>query len=311
MPTPGRFRALTLLLAATTALAPVSALVVPAFAEDPEPAPAPVPEWKQTFERAYRLADGQVLKRVPPPHIPERLTYYRTEHQGQAQAIAEPPDSFLFFVEPDGTFHNWGMSFHGGKVPLKHVLTFPLQMESYEFEGPENLLSIDLIGDWVVRPRATREQKLAALARVMKESTGRLVTFEKREVERDVVVAKGQFKLAPLPGQGRGNQVYLYVDPFKPNDGGGGGAGDLPRFLDTLGTRVRLRVVDETDGPPPAKFGWEHQRSSYLSREPAGPERDRKLRALLDNVFKQTGLKFETARRKVPVWFLTEGPAAG
>jgi hypothetical protein len=273
--------------------------------------PAPAPEWKQTFEKAYALGDNQVLKRVPPPHIPERLTYYRVEHNGQAQAIAEPPDSFVFFVEPDGKFHNWGLSFTGGKVPLKHVLTFPLLMQSYEFEGPENLLSIDLIGDWVVRPQATREQKLAALSRVIKEASGRLVTFEKRDVERDVIVAKGRFAFKPLPEPAGGRSVVMYIDPFKPNDGGGGGSGDLARFLATLGTRVRNRVIDETDGPLPANFQWEHQQSSYLSRDPAGPERDAKLRALLDNVSKQTGLTFETARRKVPVWFLTEGPAAG
>lgn len=299
--------------AAVGALATFVRLVAAAPAQAPDPAAAaPVPEWKARFERAYRLEDGQVLRRLAPPHIAERLTYYRAEHAGQAQAIPEPPDSFLFFVEPDGKFHNWGMSFTGGKVPLSLVLTFPLGMQTYEFEGPANLLSIDLVGDWVVRPEAPTEQKLAALSRVIKEGTGRLVTFEKRPVERDVIVAKGRFALKPLPGARNDRSVYLYVDPFKPDDGGGGGGGDLPGFLKTLGTRVKQQVIDETEGPPPPEqFSWLHQRSSYLHREQPGPERDAKLRALLENVTKQTGLKFENARRKVPVWFVTEGPAAG
>ena len=38
-------------------------------AADP-PAPPPAPEWKQTFERVYRLDDGQVLKRSRRPTFP-------------------------------------------------------------------------------------------------------------------------------------------------------------------------------------------------------------------------------------------------
>jgi hypothetical protein len=114
---------------------------------DEPPARAPVPEWKATLERAYQLEDGQVLRRIPPPHIPERLVYYRAEHAGQAQAIPEPPDSFLFHVLPDGTLRNWGMSFHGGTLPLSHVLGHVLDLQSYEFEGSKALLSIDVLGE--------------------------------------------------------------------------------------------------------------------------------------------------------------------
>ena len=292
-------------------------LVTPTLAEPPAPAPAPAPaqapapEWKKTFEQAYRLEDGQVLRRIAPPHIPERLTYYRLEHAGQAKHIAEPPDSFVFFVEPDGRFHNWGMSFSNGNIPLRQVLTFALQMETYEFEGPKELLDLNLVGDYVVRPQAPAEQKFAALTRIVREGTGRQVSFEKREVEREVIVASGQYLYKPLDGNPANRNVYMYAGPFKPNDGGGGGSGDLTRFLETLGTRVKSRVIDETNGPKPAPFQWEHQSSAYLSREQPGPERDRTLRSLLDNVEKQTGLKLETARRKVPVWLVTEGPAAG
>jgi hypothetical protein len=279
-----------------------------------EPAPQtrpPVPEWKATLERTYRLEDGQVLRRIAPPHIPERLVYYRAEHAGQAQAIPEPPDSFVFHVQPDGTFHNWGMTFAGGKLPLDHVLSHVLELQSYEFEGSKALLSIDVEGDYVVRPDAPVEQKLAALTRIVKEASGRLVSFQKREIERDVVVAKGKYAFKPPAAAPNERAVVMYVGDYDRNSGGGGGSGDLPGFLKTLGTRVKVPVIDETEGSKPPEFQWRHQSSAYLEREQPGPAKDRKLRVLLDNIENQTGLKFETARRMVPVWFVTEGPAAG
>ena len=124
-------------------------------------------------------------------------------------------------------------------------------------------------------------------------------------------MAKGQYVFKP-PAEAPGERsVVMYAGEFDRNSGGGGGSGGLPEFLKTLGTRVKVPVIDETEGPKPAQFSWRHQSSAYLEREQPGPEKDRKLRVLLDNVGKQTGLKFETARRKVPVWFVTEGPAAG
>ena len=74
MATPLR-RVVIVFLLGTGAVAPALAFIRLSFAHaPPAAAPAPVPEWKQTFERAYRLEDDQVLKRMAPPHLPERLT---------------------------------------------------------------------------------------------------------------------------------------------------------------------------------------------------------------------------------------------
>jgi len=41
----------------------------------------------ETFETAYSLSEDEVLVRMVPPFMPERLVYYRAQHAGQAQAI--------------------------------------------------------------------------------------------------------------------------------------------------------------------------------------------------------------------------------
>jgi len=264
--TPNRFfTAVLVFLAASFAHADE-----PAVRARPQP---PVPEWKATLERAYRLEDGQVLRRIPPPHIPERLVYYRTEHAGQAQAIPEPPDSFLFHVLPDGTLRNWGMSFHGGTLPLSHVLGHVLDLQSYEFEGAKALLSIDVLGDYVVRPDAPTEQKLTALTRIVKDASGRLVSFQKRQIERDVIVAKGQYAFKPPAAAPGERSVVMYAGDYDRNSGGGGGRGDLPKFLKTLGTRVKVPVVDETEGPKPPEFQWITRRRRTWSASSRGRRR--------------------------------------
>jgi hypothetical protein len=131
-------------------------------------------------------------------------------------------------------------------------------------------------------------------------------------VDRDVVVATGKYHFTPIDGAYNRSSVHLFVGTLDPDEGSGGGSGDLPEFLRMIGDRTGVPVIDKTDGPPPTeRISWGHHRTSYLTREPAGPARDTKLAKLLDTVSKQTGLRFERARRKVPVWVLTEGPAAG
>ena len=55
----------------------------------------PQPEeqaWRKRFNEAYRLDEGQILKRIAPPFIPERMDYYKTEHEHQAEAIPRRKD---------------------------------------------------------------------------------------------------------------------------------------------------------------------------------------------------------------------------
>lgn len=279
-------------------------------------ADVPRPDFREVyraeFEKVYRLEKGQVLKRISPPFIPEREIYYLVEHEHQARHIRTPPDYFTFHFAEEKGLRNWGLGFGNGTRTLASVLENTLGMKSYQYEGPKALLSLDLAGDWVVRPDAPESEKLVALGRIASEAHGRLLRFKSREVERDVIVATGTFNLTPFDGAADKGSVHLFVGKPDADGGGGGGSGDFTKFLETLGTRVGLAVIDQTHGPPPIdRIFWRHDPSAYLSRESPGPAKDGKVTELLGTLSNQTGLKFERARRKVPVWLLSEGPAAG
>jgi hypothetical protein len=266
------------------------------------------PDWKAGFERVYRLELGQVLKRVAPPFIPERHALCVDHNHIQGK---DDPAYMIFHATPGGPLRDWGNAYGGdGKLPLRQVLAFPLGMAGHQFEGPDELLSLDLMGDWVVDPDAPLPAKLAAITGIIREAHGRLVRFERRQPEREVIVATGQFKFDPLPDLREPKLLHLFtgfIDPAR----GGQQTGTSEEFFQTLETFAGQAVVDETTGARPKELTWVAQTSAYLADKPAGPGRQRSRQELLDNVAKQTGMKFQVTRRKVPVWVVVEGPAAG
>jgi hypothetical protein len=258
------------------------------------------------LERVYKLEKNQVLKRVPRPYIPERMDWYRAEQKEQAALIPKGPDYMVFFWDDQKGLRNEAMGFGYEKLPVRHVLDTALKLNIYEIEGPNDLLALDVAGDWVVRREADTVQKLQALAAIIKAQHGRTVRFERREVPHEVIVAGGTWNFQPLKGTYNEKWVHLFSDKQDPNEGSGGGSGDLAKFLLALGDRTGSRIIDEVQGERPKMINWGHHRSSRVTDLPAGPERLEKLMLLLDNVSKQTGLKLEPVKRNTPVWVMTE-----
>jgi hypothetical protein len=258
------------------------------------------------LERVYKLQKNEVLKRVPRPYIPERMDWYRAEQKDQAALIPKGPDYMVFYWDDQKGLRNEAMGFGYDKLPVRRVLDSALKLNSYEIEGPNDLLSLDVAGDWVVRKDADTAQKLQALAAIIKGQHGRTVRFERREVPREVIVASGTWNFQPLKGSYNEKWVHLFSDRQDKDEGSGGGSGDLAQFLQALGDRTGIRVVDEVQGDRPTIISWGHHRSSRLTDLPAGPERQEKLMQLLDTVSKQTGLKLQPAMRNTPVWVMTE-----
>ncbi len=71
------------------------------------------------------------------------------------------------------------------------VLRLVIGLERQDYELPEDLLKLELPGDWVVDKHASKDQLLAALAQIIKRDMGKDVSFEQRDVERKVFTLKG------------------------------------------------------------------------------------------------------------------------
>ncbi len=259
---------------------------------------AKVPAWRARFERRYALADGQVLKRVGPPYPPERADFLLHESRGW-QNDTQHSEVFRW----DGQLRSWGQI---AVCRLADVLGFiVLDLRRGELDGPADVLKMPVPGDWIVRPGASKADELKALERILADELKTPVHFTQREVEREVIVAKGRYQFHALGDLPDERAVYLTTEALASKQNGGGGSGSLREMLDWLSDRVNRLIIDDT-GPPNEHVQWRDHLVDQAEELGADTESGRAQRKrLLENVSKQTSLTFHQERRKVKVWFIS------
>ncbi|RJP33794.1 MAG: hypothetical protein C4527_03710 [Candidatus Omnitrophota bacterium] len=253
--------------------------------------------WKETFYAVYRLHDNEIMKRIPPPFIPERREYYCNEESSQAELIPNGP--LLFVFHWDETLKRWGMSFGGETTPLLQVLTFALGISRYDIEGNEDVLNINMPGDWIVRKETQTAERIKALETIIQKELGEPINFELRDVEREVTIVSGRYQYHPLTGfdsdQDR-DVIHVFSDASQIREGGGGGSGTLHEFLTKLGSFLNHHIIDEVESSA-MELSWRWRQ--YRPQDST---------ATLDGYFKtlakQTSLQFRKEKRTVPVWFV-------
>jgi RNA polymerase sigma factor (sigma-70 family) len=261
-----------------------------ATAAAPAPAPSTAPiDWRARFDAVYRLDEGQVLKRIPPPFIPERTRYF--DQRNLSQMFDMRGGICVFEVE--GGQAEWNRWTGHQPATIETLLKFCAGVPTYKLEMDEFDRMEALEGDWVIRKGATEDQCIAAIAREIGPSLQWAIGFEKRTMDRDVFVARGGYKpTAPPATPNEPPMITLYLDkPGKPDNHN---AGDVHALLVTLGETMNTEVVDETDDPKQQGVFWINNVSAGVT----GPFREK----LLHNVTAQTGITFTPARRPREAW---------
>lgn len=262
-------------------------IVLPAASTQPTSAPA----------SDYVLSPGEVLARVVNPGGAQR------------KALLGPfgdrnPTSIV--VEYDGkpTLQSQTYSSTPGQS-LEGLLTSVVGLSTFDFEGPRDLLNWEISGDWVVRPHASVDQRMAALESVLRQQSGRKFHFEKRKVKRDAIIATGTFHFQPIDDPKWKDGVNLYADKLNQPGMGGGATGDVAAFLTDLGSMLHRRVISKVE-PSRARLDWRYHNSGDLRYIKQDAEYERRLDSVLENVSRQTGLKFEKTVVDADVWFVSD-----
>ena len=264
------------------------------------------PPWRAKFDEAYGLAKGQALRHVPPPLIPERLDFYKWAAKAQAEAVPEGPAS-MTVRWAGGNPRFGGARFGGGGegMRLRDVLESVVGLKPHEFDGPRELLDLELPGDWAIRFGAKPPALLDGLAARLREITARELSFARERAALEVIVARGTPKPPDDLPQGEtwaldlGANEIEFLRPF-------GAAGPLDHLFNTVARSTGWPVIDETTAPA--------ERQPFVSWSGARVTEDESLqrieRAQLDlligAIAKQTGLELTVERRDLERWKLVE-----
>ena len=262
--------------------------------------------WQESFYSIYSLKDREVLKRIAPPFIPERREYFKFVQPGKYSANTpyHLVKQFVFGWDGDLNVRNVKMGY--GDPRLSTILESVIGLGRDEYDVPAEILDTEIPGDWIIRKDAPKEDLLRVLERIMKLDTASEIHFIRQEMESEVIVARGKYRLMPLPNARNRDRVQVYTDKIDDFSGAGGGSGTLSKFLRWVGNRVRMNIIDRTDSGD-VELSWRNHHSSDLNRLEHNEQlHNEEVDMLLNNLARQMGLTFERKTAPVEKWFIAD-----
>jgi len=243
--------------------------------------------WQEAFQKAYGLADGEVIKSVNP--TPEKQQFWDDQCRRSGGKGWKLAKNEFITIEWDGKSFHW--SSLGSMGTVLDAVGICARVKPYQIDSSMQKQLPDAQSDWVSRKGATTEAQMAALARIASQRLGHEVRFEKRRVIRDAIIVRGHLSTAP--------GVVTISDGRYPKNLGQPPTqqGSVAELLQTLEDRVRRKVFNET--------GDTATRVTYRDLMPD----DSHIPQVLDRLAKETSLTFTIEPRELEVWFVADGAA--
>ena len=280
--------------------------------DSPSPALGQEQQALADFEKAYRLEEGQLIKQIKKPFLPGRIANLKKWWESAfAQSPYETTGTFLPMVYPerDGILGQPGFNFTsvvGVKgIPASRLLNAVgagLELRFREVEDPDNLLSPEIEGDYVIRADAPTDKVISALGKLLREECGIQVDLELRELVHDVLIISGRisppFILDP--------KTVIELSATPQSDDDGIEMGTFDKFMKAIGQSIEpnRRVLSQIENYPyrNEKISW-HRNAVAQDGDRALPGAESN-RTVLDHLEKQTGLKFTLENRTFPTVFV-------
>lgn len=271
--------------------------------------PEPISGWRTRFDHVYSLDDGEILRWVRSPFIPERQIYATQELKYYQSTSNPPPPGYLFF-RWNGNLYNWTLAMD--ECNLAMVL-HSMGLNRYQYDGgPEKLGLLKLGGDWIERNNVPIEDKLIALEQILEKELDSTIIFEKGKVNRDVIIVHGQYEQVPLEGVEHPKNIYIYPDSWGkfsgPEPSSGGGTRSLVKLIEMVGSNFNRPIVFEAENLSDINVSYFTSLSYSFAIANAKTEEDKQeiLDSVLQNLSKQTSLQFEYGQDEHDIWFISE-----
>ena len=261
------------------------------------------------FLEAYQLVPAQILKRVPRPRPEGIRIWLKQNRPGMENNLGHYEAMTFRWSDPDH-LQLWGSRFGDGEGwTLRDLLRYLEQdIYSVEIDGDRSLLDTIVTGDWIYREGVDDVRMVHALEVIIQRVLRLRISLTFRQVERDVVVARGQYRHSPLKGRSK-NEIEIYGKQVVPDGGGaGGGSGKFPKLLKWVGEWIERPVVSEVEAPPKEQFTWSYNARNPFTEQMQREDHDEVL--VLQHLHEQTGLTFTRERKLIRILFI-ERPRSG
>jgi RNA polymerase sigma factor (sigma-70 family) len=245
------------------------------------------PNWRRRFDQLYRLDDGEIVRFIPQPYIPERANFKRSR---QLPAGHDTEDSMTFDWDGKLTWQIWSPG--PGNPP--NWVSDCTNLKSYEWEDHSQVArAIPFVsGDWIYRKNASVEQKLDGIAQVISARAGRQVRFVKQRVPRQVWIVTGLYSLHPIPEAREGEIVVADHPHLRQGAKDPLARGTLHAFLTNYQQDIEQWVIDETSSTD-VPVAWRYCKTP-----------DTRFDTTMDSLSRQTSLQFSKGMRTVDIWSL-------
>ncbi len=312
--------ALLTLTAATTAIllsspkgSTLSSTTAPATQNPPSPTatqpPSTQPSWRAAFDAVYTLNEGEIIRNIRPPYIPQRDGFIHDIFDaarpnrsngsvaGSKAELAAPP--VALFLEWDPATHRverWTRP-DGHFWQVESLVVNLVELTPDQTMIPNSLGLVHVSGDWVIRKGATPQEKLLAFETICR-GTPAAFTAAQEMITRDVIVAKGAYHKGDVPG----DSISVVLDTDKGRERQ---AGDVDYYFRKVGDNLHLPVINEWTGSDDVRIEFTSPKLNVKNLPPI--EARQKLQMLLDEIGAQLGIQLTAEKRNMDTWVFTPG----
>ncbi len=278
----------------TSRAAPVASTTAPTLRPQPEPVSLP-----DSLRKLYALGDGEILKRIAPPFLKERMPFMNKMTMGDSLKVSDPNGTSLVFKwmpKDNDPLQVW--SFRLGEPDLQFAMWGILDARDGDIDAPEKLMRYRLDGDWVFRPDAKPAARAEALRKLVRDQLGLNVSIQWKRTPMEVITISGT--LVPPAGA-----VQIYSDKMTDGKPGKGEPNRLANLAPLLRLILHKRVVNESTTSAETPLPTCLHTSALMGAMP--PQRAAaKIDMILANISRQTGLTLKREVRPVDAWVVRE-----
>jgi len=255
------------------------------------------PDLSKEFNDIYRLEGQEVIKLIKPPFLLGRQEYLLATPHCSSFALQHPGHNCGFHWDNELKIYSFSSS-----NSLGWILYYVLGIPDYDYNVSKGL-KVNLPGDWIVRAELPVAEQLKALEEIIYAELHRSIRFEKRKVEREVIVAKGCYEFKPHPNGLFPNHIHVTWDGTLGN--WEGTANSLAELFQHLERDIKMKIVDETEPMEETAIRYKTSKNlAWLGN--SNDVKNKSLRGFLFNLSLTTSLQFTVENRPAEIWFVTE-----